>query len=69
MDFRVFSQNLPEKMQARCVREDAEQALRATAFAGWIISKKSYPDTEYTGIQKRICPKPQYFSKELSNTY
>ena len=27
MDFRVFSQNLPEKMQARCVRKDAEQAL------------------------------------------
>ena len=31
MDFRVFSQNLPEKMQARCVRKDAEQALKAQA--------------------------------------
>ena len=32
MDFRVFSQNLPEKMQARCVRKDAEQALNGEQY-------------------------------------
>ncbi len=41
MDFRVFSQNLPEKMQARCVRKDAEQALRQGFAPAALISEKA----------------------------
>ena len=51
MDFRVFSQNLPEKMQARCVRKDAEQALMAHSI---ICSHMGYGDTKRYIIKR--CP-------------
>ncbi len=39
MDFRVFSRNISENMHARCVREDAKQALKGNLQADGVQSR------------------------------
>ena len=41
MDFRVFSRNISENMHARCVREDAKQALKGNLQADGVQSRQA----------------------------
>ena len=41
MDFRVFSRNISENMHARCVREDAKQALTRNLQADGVQSRQA----------------------------
>ena len=41
MDFRVFSRNISENMHARCVRDDAKQALKGNLQADGVQSRQA----------------------------
>ncbi len=40
MDFRVFSRNISENMQARCMREDTKQALKGNLQADGVQNRQ-----------------------------
>ncbi|WP_295217134.1 hypothetical protein [Ruminococcus sp.] len=66
MDFRVFSQNLPEKMQARCVRKDAEQALTVAAEKN-VVRRKHYVRMPLKSRESRRMRKNPAGIKEVFN--
>ena len=68
MDFRVFSRNISENMHARCVREDAKQALKENLQADGVQSRQTLFVRYCRYFLRRSCPSVWVTALKLYST-